>query len=237
MIQLWCLHGFLQDGSVWKSIARDLKQRVGSPNIRVQTPTIIAENQDSLDAWSTRFCRMIASSGSGKNVLLGYSMGGRLAMQAFVRQPELFETAVFVSAHPGIADPALRSAANDRDKHWAARFEREPLSEVLRDWDSQSVFAGSAATDRPEIDVEQAANQLRRFSKGRQRDLREDLAVLQRRFTYMSGSRDKKYVEIGRQLAETNDLCEHVIINNAGHRVVWDNQSEFKSRLFEILAT
>ena len=76
-------------------------------------------------------------------MLLGYSLGGRLALHALLHAPELWAGALVVGADTGLADPKEREARVRWDAAWAERFLNEPWEDVLRDWDAQAVFGGA----------------------------------------------------------------------------------------------
>ena len=69
------------------------------------------------------------------DVLVGYSMGGRLALQALIDGAP-FDRAVIISA--GLNLEENRDERRARDEAWARRFESDPWDEVIRDWNAQS---------------------------------------------------------------------------------------------------
>ena len=65
-------------------------------------------------AASPRSPRILAAAGGGS--VVGYSLGGRLALQLAVEHPDLVARAVIISASPGIADEAARRARRSRGR-------------------------------------------------------------------------------------------------------------------------
>jgi predicted alpha/beta superfamily hydrolase len=96
-MMITALHGFLGQGSDWDFL-RDAGFVVDTP---------------PLDA--------IPPQG---DVLLGYSLGGRLALQALLGGAR-YQRAIFVSAGLGIEDEAARAARRAADEVWARRFEHD----------------------------------------------------------------------------------------------------------------
>lgn len=74
--------------------------------------------------------------------LCGYSLGGRLAMQAVLAHPPLWKGAVFVSANPGLEDEAEKAARRAKDAEWAVKCLSAPWEDFLKEWDAQGVFEG-----------------------------------------------------------------------------------------------
>jgi pimeloyl-ACP methyl ester carboxylesterase len=93
------------------------------------------------------------------DVLLGYSMGGRLALDLLQRRR--FDKAVIISAVLNAPEVARRA----RDEEWARRFETEEWASLMRAWNAQEVFGGHIV-DRREEDFDRAelARQLREYS-------------------------------------------------------------------------
>lgn len=73
--------------------------------------------------------------------LIGYSLGGRVAMN-FASQPRVGMRGLIVEGgHPGLQDAEARQARRSNDSAWAERFRREMLEQVFADWYQQPVFA------------------------------------------------------------------------------------------------
>ena len=71
-----------------------------------------------------------------KPVLIGYSMGGRIAMQL---QP--FASAVILlSAHPGLTDEKEKEARLKIDLMWGEKLLRLPFEQFLVEWYAQPLF-------------------------------------------------------------------------------------------------
>ena len=131
-----------------------------------------------------------------ERVLVGYSMGGRLALQALIAGAA-FERAVIVSA--GLNLEEGREQRRARDETWARRFESDPWDDLMRDWNAQPVFGGhvverfESAYDRREL-----ARQLRENSPGVLPPLAPRLHEITIPMLWVVGERDKTYVETGR---------------------------------------
>ena len=161
-------------------------------------------------------------------VLLGYSMGGRLALQLLERQR--FARAVIVSAGLNATDDERRL----RDDAWARRFESEEWASLMRAWNAQAVFGGHALA-RLERDYNRAelARQLREWSPAvlpppRVEEI--DTPIL-----WIAGERDAKYVDVARRAVERLPQAQLWICPDAGHRVPWEQPELFVTRLRDFL--
>ncbi|MEO0375535.1 MAG: hypothetical protein AAF329_13095 [Cyanobacteria bacterium P01_A01_bin.17] len=99
-IHLWCLHGNLQQPSVWETALGDLWQ---APAIRVIPVDLWSTTAQGFWDWAELFCERVVTEGASRNVVLGYSLGGRLALHAVLHNPELWEGAIATSTSPGLS--------------------------------------------------------------------------------------------------------------------------------------
>lgn len=158
------------------------------------------------------------------DVLLGYSMGGRLALQLLERQR--FAKAIIISAGLNAPDPDRRA----RDEAWAQRFEREEWSSLMRAWNAQEVFGGHAV-ERRETDFDRAelARRLRENSPAVLPP--PHLESIETPVLWIAGERDANYVEIAMRAVERLPHAELWICPNAGHRVPWEQPEALVARL------
>ncbi|HEX2833454.1 MAG TPA: alpha/beta fold hydrolase [Thermoanaerobaculia bacterium] len=157
-------------------------------------------------------------------VLLGYSMGGRLALQLLERQR--FAKAIIVSAGLNAPDEGRRV----RDEAWARRFEQDDWSAVIRDWNAQPVFGGhSLAREERDYDRGELARQLREWSPAVL--LPPRLEAIETPLLWIAGERDAKYVEIARAAVARLPRAELWICPGAGHRLPWEQPEAFVQRL------
>jgi 2-succinyl-6-hydroxy-2,4-cyclohexadiene-1-carboxylate synthase len=74
--------------------------------------------------------------------LLGYSLGGRVALTLALTEPTALQRLILIGASPGIADPAARGARKEADDALAAQIEAEDdLEAFLERWLRQPMFA------------------------------------------------------------------------------------------------
>ncbi len=131
------LHGFSGDRNEWRKVGDafpawprlylDLPGHGGSADIAVQdfagVNTLL---QSTLNSYNIH-----------KYWLIGYSLGGRVAMN-FASQPRAGMRGLIVEGgHPGLQDVEARQARRSNDSAWAERFRREPLEQVFADWYQQ----------------------------------------------------------------------------------------------------
>lgn len=165
------------------------------------------------------------------DVLLGYSLGGRLALQALLGGAK-YERAIIVSTRVSDAEPDRR----ERDEAWARRFETEEWEPLLRDWNAQPLFGGHAMP-RQERDFDRAAlaRALRELSPAVLPSVAERLRELDLPILWIAGERDIKYVAEARRVGELLPRAEVAIVAGAAHRVPWEKPAVVRRLIREFV--
>src|SRR5712692_8436358 len=204
-----CLHGFLGRGTDW-----DFLREAG---FDIQAPSLFGgDTFDSLEP-------------TANDVLLGYSMGARLALQ--LMQTHRVAKAVLISA--GIASP--EPGRQELDETWARRFESEGWDSVVKAWNSQSVFGGRAnPLVRNEADYDRGAlaASLREWSPA---VMHVNLRGITVPTLWIAGEHDPKYREAATRASQRLPNAELWICPEAGHRVPWEQPARFIDRLREFV--
>lgn len=151
------------------------------------------------------------------DVILGYSLGGRLALQAAAAAPEKFRAVIVLSAHPGLRDDVVRAERRQQDAAWSKLAATLPWAEFLARWDAQTVL-GPGSEDRLALEPHRQAiaRGFQEWSLGQQPDLRPALARLQCPLHWITGAQDGKFT----QLASEAGCGELHVLPEAGHRLL-----------------
>ena len=235
-MKIFCIHGNFQTAKVWQPLQERMKSDVS--DLEMVTEDLYAKQFEGFDEWTEDFCFRVESETNGENsILLGYSLGGRLALHACISQPNLWQTAIVVGVDPGLESEEEKRLQLDRDRNWAERLKREPLENLADEWDAQSVFCGienQAPRNLGEMDPGRLSQQFDVFSKGLQQNLVPKLAELKGPpILFLSGERDNKYQKIGEKLAKSSPVFKAQVVADAGHRVPWENPETFVQVLLD----
>jgi 2-succinyl-6-hydroxy-2,4-cyclohexadiene-1-carboxylate synthase len=231
---LIALHGFLGRPEDWRLVGG--KSWTAPSLWEGLSRLAFRSGINAFEAWADDFmARENARENSEPSLLLGYSLGGRLAMHAAIARPDLFRALILVSVNPGLARREEREARLAHDQIWADRFRSEPWADVLAKWNGQAVLAPppkpagnfiSLQREEGDFDRELLARSLTAWSLGAQDDLRERLRNLPIPVLLLSGEHDSKFTALQAGLAFGSRI-QHQIIQQAGHRVPWDNPKAF----------
>ena len=213
------LHGFTQTRQSWRRTANELQGRY-----RVITPDLPGHGQSvhrtaSFDA-TTAYIRALAPR--TPFTLVGYSMGGRIALNAAFDLH--IDRLILVGASPGIADEKERKQRRDADEALAARIEAIGIEAFATEWGSQPLFAGqpertrnAAYADRLRNTPRGLAQALRGLGTGVMEPLWDRLPELTIPVTLITGARDEKFRALAEAMKERLPNATHVTIPNAGH--------------------
>jgi len=156
-------------------------------------------------------------------VIAGYSLGGRLALQAMSEFPDAWGGAVILSAHPGLDDEEAKEKRRDADEIWARKARALHWPDFLELWNSQPVLANSPASERQlglEDRRDAIAMAFEYWSLGTQDDLREPLKEFDQPVLWITGAKDEKFHRFGEEMSEVFSNFEHIDLPEHGHRVL-----------------
>jgi len=211
---IYALHGFLGNSSHWDSFRLPLK-----------AIDIFDIPENSMNAWARAFNQRITTT---NNILLGYSMGGRLSLHALINNPKQWKAAILVSTHPGLQ--MEKRERLEKDAIWLKRFSEEDFESVIQDWNQQPIFSTSTFVPK-HYSKEKLVKSLHHWSLGNQEDLREAISRLKVPILWIVGARDQKYVDLSKTITLSHPQSKIWIAANAAHRVPWEVKKEFETEV------
>jgi 2-succinyl-6-hydroxy-2,4-cyclohexadiene-1-carboxylate synthase len=203
--------GFMQRGDAWRPVAELLPERYPS--------TMLDHSEHTFEGRLGE----IARAGAGC-VLVGYSLGGRLALRAALRSPESFRGVVTVGTTAGIDEGALRAARAEADEKLASWIEAAPMEDVVSLWERQPLFADQpdalVEAQRPgrlSQDQRSLAMVLRTAGQGVLEPVWHELSQLELPVLAIAGARDDGYTRAAKRIASTAPHGRAAIVEEAGH--------------------
>lgn len=170
-----------------------------------------------------------------KCLLLGYSMGGRLALYMTLYFPDRFEKVVLESASPGLKTEKDRSHRLQADLHIAQNLENSNLKEFLYNWYDRPLFQSLTKSPNFHQLIEsrlannplELAKSLRNMGTGTQPSLWEQLAKNQIPLLLLVGEYDDKFTTINAKIASLCPAANLEIVPKAGHNIHFENLDKF----------
>lgn len=173
----------------------------------------------------------------GEATLLGYSMGGRIALYTALRSPGSFRRLILESASPGLAGADERAARRASDAALAERIERDGILAFVDEWERLPLFASQRAlpaalqhtlrAQRLRNSPQGLANSLRGVGTGAQPALHDQLPTLSLPTLLIAGALDAKYTAIARDMADTLPHARFASVAEAGHAVHFERPAKF----------
>lgn len=159
--------------------------------------------------------------------LIGYSMGGRVAVALGCKRPELLRSLTLIGASAGLASSADREQRRVEDEELAMSIERDGLEKFVDRWMAQPMFATQARlgedflvgakAQRLRNSVEGLARSLRAGGVGAMTPLHGVLETCRVPTAFIVGSEDAKFINIAMELASTMPNAKVEVMANAGH--------------------
>jgi len=181
----------------------------------------------TLDEAIAAVLRALDREGTGRAHLVGYSMGGRVALATAVRHPDRLASLTLIGTSPGIEDDAARRARRESDEALAHALEQDGLEAFVDHWMAQPIFAsqlrlGHRALRRARLarlagSARGYAASLRGMGQGAQPSLWSALPALPVPTLVLAGARDEKYTRLAHAMAERLPDARVEIVPDAGH--------------------
>jgi 2-succinyl-6-hydroxy-2,4-cyclohexadiene-1-carboxylate synthase len=220
------LHGFTQTGRLWgtfgerlqashRVVAPDLPGHAGSDAVRADLPAtaeLVAEAVKTV-------------LGEEPCVVVGYSMGARVALHMLLMTDLPVTRAVLIGATGGMDDDAERARRRQADQVMAAELEFSgDVGRFLDRWLAGPLFARLpvAVTDRDERARNSAAglaSSLRLCGTGTQKPLWERLAELTLPVLALAGSDDDRFGAHALRIAASAPHAVASLVPGGGHAV------------------
>lgn len=224
------LHGFLGDMSEWDAIVSSLSNEYRCMTIDLPGH---GESPVPVGSWgfvetATAIVSAIDEADAASFSLLGYSLGGRIALYLASIYAMRIDKLILESASPGLRTQSEREARRTQDEELAQRLETHGLESFLRDWYAQPLFDSlhhvpgrveSLIARRAQGDPTQLASALRSLGTGNMPSLWSDWRNNHIPTLLIAGELDGKYTMLAREMREQCPDARVAAIAGTGHNV------------------
>jgi len=234
------LHGFLGSSRDWQSLTGQF-----APDYFTLCPDLPGHGQSvglrypedyTMEGAAGQVRQILDAHGIGSCLLVGYSMGGRLALHLAAHHAARFHGALVESARPGLAAPEEQDQRVSQDEIRAAEIESGDFAAFLDRWYRQPLFETLAQQpgriealikSRSGNAPSELARSLRAMGAGRQASLWPELPALTVPILAVAGADDRKFAPIAQQMAGLSPSVEAAIVADAGHNVHLEQPEDF----------
>lgn len=243
------LHGFTGSSRNWDDLVPAFATRQPVITIDItghgRSPTPAHPAAYAMPRAAVDLIDVLDTLGVAQAALLGYSMGGRLALYTAVHYPARFTHLILEGASPGLATTAERQARRQRDEALADHIEADGIPAFVDFWEALPLWASQAqlpadkrATLRQQRLANRAAglaNSLRGMGTGVQPSLWSRLTDLTLPTLLITGEHDAKFRAINQKMVELLPNASLEIVASAGHTVHLERPSLFCSLVLNFL--
>jgi 2-succinyl-6-hydroxy-2,4-cyclohexadiene-1-carboxylate synthase len=225
------VHGFTGSANAWEGRVVDGLAGAGFPPVLLDLPGHGADAGAAEPAAFTLAAALerIRAAGAWPTDLIGYSMGGRLALHFAAAHPDLVRRLVLESASPGLETELERAARREADELLAASIEREGIEWFVDHWESQPLFSGRRRLDittrtrlrelRLRNDPRSLAAALRGLGTGVLPSLWDHLDRIEQPTLLVVGESDDEFVKVAERMARSMPRARFVVVPGAGHSI------------------
>ena len=177
--------------------------------------------------------------------VVGYSMGGRVALGVAVRHPGHVASLSLIGASPGLSDPVERAARRRSDDELADDLLEDGLTAFVDRWMASPLFASQvrlgadaladARTQRLANDPDGLAGSLRGAGTGAQPSYWHDLAGIVAPVLMVVGDEDPKFRAVAMRMAAGLVQSAIEVVPGAGHAAHLENPDHVRAAISELL--
>ncbi len=238
------LHGFMGDSRDWLPITQHFEKDYycvmpdlpgHGKNLNLRIDQVLGYN--SLAKGLLSLLEIIHAD---QVTLIGYSMGGRIALYFALQHAKKVRHLILESAHPGLVDPQARTHRAQDDLQRAVQIEEYGIESFVDHWYQMEFFGtleqqpeafAVMKTARKENDARWMAKVIRELSPGIQPALWDQLSDLNRATLLIAGARDSKYTRIVNKTAEKISQASVSLIPNVGHNTHFEAPKVFCTQI------
>jgi 2-succinyl-6-hydroxy-2,4-cyclohexadiene-1-carboxylate synthase len=242
-LPLLFLHGFTGRANDWSAVFERLSNQFlpfaidlvghGESDAPEETspytiPSIISDINEILDSLHYE-----------KIGIIGYSMGGRIALSYAASYPERLKGIVLESSTPGLRSDKERKERISSDQELIKYIETHGVEKFVDYWLSHPLFNTQAILPRSVRNLNKSRklknshigliNSLHGSGTGAMAPLWDSLGQIAIPVLLITGELDTKFTEINREVDLLLPDSRHEIVKHAGHNVHLEKQEAFES--------
>lgn len=222
--------GFMQRGDAWRPVADRIETSYRSDCLDHRGATFTARVEE------------VTTAVAPGTALVGYSLGGRVALHAALRLPRALAALILVGASAGIEDDSLRAERRAADERLADWMEGRSIEEIVESWERLPVFATQSRELREALrpgrlshDPAELASLLRTGGQGALAPVWDRLAEIACPTLLVAGEADGAYVEAAYRMEELLPRGTARLIADAGHAPQLERPDAFARTLVGFL--
>ncbi|MEH7492322.1 2-succinyl-6-hydroxy-2,4-cyclohexadiene-1-carboxylate synthase [Neobacillus niacini] len=247
---LLLLHGFTGDSSTWTPFCP-----VWGTHSKLIIPDIIGHggtdspgdiNYYQMESAAEDLILLLDLLGIEKIDLLGYSMGGRLALTLAILYPERVRKLILESASPGLKTNEERVLRRMKDEELANFINDQGIVSFVDYWEAIPLFSTmsslpnsikeSIREQRLSNNAKGLANSLLGMGTGSQASWWSKLDLVSCEVLLLTGEKDEKFCKIAEKMLEDMRKASWIAINDCGHAIHVEQKEKFGTIVSDFLS-
>ena len=174
---------------------------------------------------------------SKKIILLGYSMGGRIALSYAAFHPDDLKGLILESSSAGIKNDEERQKRYEEDLKLAEYIDSHSLEDFVEMWSDREMFNTQRRFSNDKLKKLKKkkssgskigyANSLRGFSTGIMPPVHDKLKKIPIKILLITGDLDSKFTGINARLVKRFFKAKHKVVRNSGHNTHLEESKRF----------
>jgi len=238
------LHGFIGSGADFDILASHWEGRPqliapDLPGFGLSAPPDSPPDLDHLCSCLLPLIKKLPSP----PLLLGYSMGARLALGFTVKHPQRIRGLTLVGGTAGIPDASHRKERRLHDQTWIDLIQTSGTENFLEQWQKQAVIQSQLSVKQPwrnamlarrqQLKPEVLAKYLSAFGTGSMPSLWSELKHLELPTLLLTGAGDNKFNLIAKDMQGKLPHATHVSLPNCGHAAAFEQPASCAQALHQ----
>ncbi len=240
------IHGFMGSHCDWEFFIPKIEKKYHCISLDLPGHGESPLSLKSFEELSFTIKELIQIASKGECYLIGYSLGGRVALDLFNRYPDLISGVILESCHPGLQNKEEKLKRLNFDKNLfsnVSKNKKEDFLYFLINWYQLPLFGNMSRNKnfqdllkkRMKNDPEKMKSMATFFSLGNQDNFFPSLSKNETPILYITGNGDKKYTDLGKELSKKSQPLNHIIIEGASHNTHFDKPLEFERLIHRFL--
>ena len=240
------LHGFTGSSNCW----RNIRKEINSPTISIDIPGhnksyFLDLNEDyTYKDFRTELFLILNKLNVKQVHLLGYSMGGRLAISFAQKYPKLVKSLILESSSLGLVSYEEKEVQKEDDNKLLTLINNS-MESFVSHWKDNSLFSNQKSRNltaykdlninRLKHNKHQLSKSLLSFSKANMPAFIEAFSTFDFPVFLINGKDDTKYIKINRDMMKIHKKSKQFIINTSSHNVHLENTESFIDTINDIV--
>lgn len=243
------LHGFTGSTRTWREVRDELKGsfRTVAIDLTGHGKTTVPQYPErySMEEQIEDLHLLFEQLSLNSFYLVGYSMGGRIALAFTLQYPDFVKALLLESSSPGLKEEKARIDRMNADGVLAKKIIQNGIASFVNNWENIPLFDSQKrlpAMKRQMIREERLqqselglANSLLGIGTGSQKSYWKSLYSIKKPVFLITGELDSKFVAIAREMKSLAPTWHHTIIPNTGHAIHVENPVFFATMIKEYL--